>query len=763
MPRLPGLNYATPVTIDDLGHLETVYTDEFRNRTLAVAGNYQTGGGAFGIVAELDPVNAAATTDPLYVERNANDEMTINVYPGVCFTESGMRVELTVAAEQLDMARTTVGQQNVVYVEHLVVADDDTITKTRYNTSEARRTRIADETNTDPIVQTVLQIVSITDWQNDTLYPPDRRANIVMLAISSVVAADNPAGKRVSIDLTRTNVTANRPWFSPVDIQHRSEIGTGSTDTPHRLGLNDLSQGDLTLYDQLLNYGMVVGRDRDVPGVPGSLCLETLTPAVVQTDTAGTVTGTAGQKYVELTRFPIRLVGAYSLANPTNEILVEMLPRSNILLFHGDDLMPTGGMRLLYTTVQAGEPLIDSLVNDELHVRQPNAASELLLSGGKGHTLIQPRFLDQFANERARISLGTAPAIPKRYTVYVDADGAVQSTPQHILCATRLEDLGTSVFQFETTMLGNARLRVGLQNTTLVAATSVQLRLTGTDTSGSVTEDVTFTFSNYTDPTVGECFETQTNWLVTDTVFATATSIQVIARTSDGANTAVCVMADLDPMQTEALRDVCPIATVMWDGARICRVQDARPVGSRLEVPSRTTPVRIATQALVSTFAIIGKTYTAELLSEDLRDPYWFRLDNPLRFWKFHDGLESTTLPTQPGVESSSLGLEQDRYVSRAVRLIDGTGRSVHVTLYGHDAQRDLLDLSGGDGIVPNVEYRWAVAATPDSWESWAVASPMSDAGGANFQISITDDTAFKFQLRVKGSVTGISAVQFVP
>lgn len=759
-PRLPGLNYGTPLTIDDLGHLETIYTDEFRNRTLAAIGDYRTAGAAYGIVAAADPVNAAASTDPLYVVRNVNDEMTVDVYPGACFTQSGMRVALTEQVVQFEMARTTVGSQNVLYVEHVVIPDPDTITKTRYNTNESRRTRIADETSTDPSAQTVLQVASITDWQNDTTYTPDRRANIVVLAIVSVVAADNTAGQRVSVDLSRTNVTVNRPWFSPVDIAHRSFVGTGSTDVPHNLGLNDLSQGDLTLYDQLVNYGMVMGRDRDVPGVPGALCFETITPARLKTDTDGSVTGTLSQLYVELTRFPVRLLGAYSLPNPDNELLVQLLPRSNLLLFSQSDVLPASGARVLYSTVQAAEPLPDSLINDELQVRQPSTASELVVSGGRGHSIIQPRFLDQFANERARISLGTAPAIPKQYWVHVDADGALLSTPQHILCATKLDDLGTSVFQFETTMLGAGRLRIGLQSVDLVASTSVLLRLTGTDNSGNtVTEDINFTFSNYTAPTVGSCQEASTNWIVTNTVFTGATSLQVLDRTSDGPNTAVCVMADLDPMQTEVLRDACPVAQVMWDGARICRIRDARAVSSRLEVPSRTTPVQLASQALLASFAASNSTSTIELLSDDLRDPHWFRIDDPLRFWKFSDGLESTALPLQPGVESATLGLQQDRYVTRALRLLAGADRSVQVTLFGHDAQRYILN--GADGIEPNLEYRWATTATPETWTSWTPASPSPGANGANFTVAITDDTAFKFQLRLKGSVVGVAALQF--
>jgi hypothetical protein len=749
------------LTIDDLEYLETIYTEEFRNRTLATLGSYRVGGASYGIESASDPIDATDSSAPFFVEQNQNDPMRIDVYPGDSLSQSGMRVRLASAALSVELARTTVGSQNVVTIEYVVVDDTDTITRTRYNTSEARRTRVADETNPDPLVQTVLSVVSLTDWQSDTLYPPDRRANTVPIAYCTVVAADNQAGQEVAVDLSRVALPANRPWFSPVDIQHRTWVGTGSTDTPHQLGLNDLSQGTLSLYDQLVNHGIIVGRDRDAPGVPGSLCFETLTPARLETDQTGQVTGTLSQQFIRLVRFPVRLLGCYSLPDPVNELAVELMPHSNILLFHQDDTIPASGARLLYSTVDAAEPLTDSLVNDELLVRQPDTDSELVVAGGRAHQEILPKTIDQFSNSRATISLGAAPAIPKRYRVVIDQDGRLLQTPQHLVCAVRLDDLGTGLFTFESAMLGAARIRVGLQNVNLNASTSVTLRITGTDNTGnSVSEDLTFDFSNYTVPVVGQCVETATNFRVTGTVFTTAQTLAVVNRVADGPATAVCVYADLDPMSSDGIRDACPVADLMWDGARICRIQDVRRISTRLELPSRTTPVELAGQAVLAGLAALSSTGTEELLADDLRDPHWFRLSDPLRYWKFHDGLRSDSLPAGPLVESSGQGTEQDRYLSRAVRLRPGSGRSVLVWLFGHDARRYLLN--GIDGLMPNLEYRWSATGSPTSWIDWAVAPQVSDANGAAFRIPIADDTAFKFQLRLKGSVVGIVAIQYI-
>ena len=46
-----------------------------------------------------------------------------------------------------------------------------------------------------------------------------------------------------------------------VDIYHRSQIGSGlvSSTNPHGTGLNDLSVGNITFYQQLLNHGLRSG------------------------------------------------------------------------------------------------------------------------------------------------------------------------------------------------------------------------------------------------------------------------------------------------------------------------------------------------------------------------------------------------------------------------------------------------------------------------------------------------------------------------
>lgn len=753
MPKLPGLNYGAPLGVSDLEHLEGVYTDEFIRRTLAVIASYRTAGGAHGVLAENDPTGASASTDPLFVARNTVDGMRVDVSAGSVITPSGMVAYLNAAVSSVEMVNQAVGQTNVVFLEYAVVEDDDTRVKNRFNVDAAKRNVRTNDTEADPLLPRTLGVASLQDFQDVNLFPPERIADLVPLAYVSITSTTTSPFKQVTVDLSRTTYTTNRPWFSPVDIEHRSQRGTGASTVPHALGLNDLSQGSLTLYSQLVSGGMVVGRDLDAPGVPGSLCLEIVTPARLEVDTTGSVTGAVSQNYVTLTRFPVRLLGAYSLADPDNEIAVELMPHSNILLIHEDDAIPSGGFRLQYSTVQGGEPLSGSLINDEVQFRQPTT-NELVISGGQGHTELTPNFTDEFSNQRAQISLGTAAAIPKRYRIFADASGSLLHTPQHLLCATRLDDIGTSVFAFASSMLGVGRLRVGLQDVVLNASTEVTIRLTGTDNQGAtVTEDVTFDFSNYETPALGQCVENPKNFQITGTAFVSAISLQVLTRTADGPNTAVCVYAEVNPLQTEALRDACPLAEVFWDGSGICRIQDIRPISVRVEQPTRTPMMKAAGQAALA--AHPGNSGLTELISEDLRDPFKLKLLDPARLFKLNDGLRSESLPAGIGIESGGAGLDEDIYTTQALRVLPGSAKRVRVTLLGQDVQRDLL--VGNDGILPNVEYRSSATTGPATWTAWTALTAIPDNNGAAYEFGLAADV-FKVQLRVKGSVTGLLA-----
>lgn len=757
--KLPGLNYNTPITIDDLEHLERTYTEEFAGRTLAIIGAYRAAGASFGIFAADDPSLAGDVDAPLFVEENDGDPLTVDVYPGMALTESGMLIHLLAKVTAVAMVHTEVGQQNVVFLEYAVMPDPDTVVRTRFTGSESRQLIRTPDYNADPGEPSTLRVASMTDWQNSLLFPPDRKRNIVPVAFITISTSTNSLGREVAVDLSNTTLTVNRPWFSPVDIEHRSNVGTGSSSVPHNLGLNDLAQGSLTLYQQFLPHGVVLGRDHDAPGVPGDVAYEIVTPSRVETDTDGSVTGAVSQRYVQLTRYPTRLLGAYGIDDPTNEMLVDLLPHTNLLTIHSAEGLPVNGFRVQYSVVDAGEPLPSSLINNEVHFRQPISTREMVIAAGKGVTQLSPKFTDSFSNIRAKVEIGGAPAIPKNFQFVANEDGEIVQIPQNLLCSTKLDDIGEAVFNIETTMLGAAKIRLGLFNATLTASTVVSVRLTGIDTTGqSVTEDLRFDISNYELPVVPSNEENSKNWQISETVFATLTSIIILDRIADGPQAAICVMADLDPLIADAIRDACPLAEAFWNGEAIARVRDVRPVVVSLAPPTNTNPVKLVGQAVMAAFAAQNAVDIREVLSEDMRDPRRLKLSDPLRFDKFRDGLESTILPEQPEDEAAAQGLDQDIYVSQALRLAPGV-LQLHIALLGNDANRNRM--MDNDGIAPHLEYRYAQTTDSDNWSPWNALTPRAAANGTNYLLRLSVPDVFKLQLRVKGSVIGLIATQF--
>ena len=92
-----------------------------------------------------------------------------------------------------------------------------------------------------------------------------------VLSNSICLAVIKYASDSLTLDLTTSQYSFNRPWFSLCDIAHRTLLGTGSSDVPHSIGLNDLSSRNLTLYDQLTTRGLIVSKDYGIAGIPGTL------------------------------------------------------------------------------------------------------------------------------------------------------------------------------------------------------------------------------------------------------------------------------------------------------------------------------------------------------------------------------------------------------------------------------------------------------------------------------------------------------------
>jgi hypothetical protein len=275
--NLEGLNYDSKLSIDDLTFDSNAREQQILDRTTIIFGGATSEGPGilptpqYGIIDTINPTNIVAsdTSRPLVITADTNLPLTIDIAVGTAVAPNGCICTVPAAIQSLPLVRTLTGDVIVVFAQNQII-DSPPNRITRYGVLEPVR-----RTQNPQIIYSDL----LSNFTNSVLYPPSVIANIVSLAVITVVL--NQSGQQeLQIDLSAATYTFNRPWYSPVDIQHRSYLGSGvSTPTNiHALSFNDLSSGNLTLYEELLVYGMIQSRDDAYKGLPGYACTETITP-----------------------------------------------------------------------------------------------------------------------------------------------------------------------------------------------------------------------------------------------------------------------------------------------------------------------------------------------------------------------------------------------------------------------------------------------------------------------------------------------------
>ena len=741
---LPGVNFETPVTINDLGfQFDTVFAGEQHTRLQLAMAGYSSTGAHYGIVDGTNPREVTSgSTRSFVVSAGANT--TVDVQAGVAVTKSGNIIIINDKVSSLVLANPVL--QNIpyiVYAEYSTIDDTTTNTLTRYNTVEARRRVFATTAQ-------VIKVSTLSDYQNPSVFTPDRLNDIVVLA---VVTNSTTAGSLV-IDLSNNTNSFNRPWFSPVDIEHRSLIGTGSSLVPHSLGLNDISQGNLTLYQQMLRHGIVISKDYDVPGCPGKLNLEVINTVRVLTDATGTHTGVVGQRYVNLTAYPLRILAARSRTNSNNDIAVSFIPNSNMLLIptliatsgseQSSETIPVDGFDLYYTASSAIEPPIAVLSNDQMQFGVPDPVTELYVTGGKAYNDLPSTVLN----------LGNAGPFPRNYTVFLDGTKQFLLAPQIIGCVKFIDTsvangIGTSVQTPEFSMFGNARVTVGLNDISLippaiVAGFSVTVQIIGKDATGSsITESLTFVQADYAPMTVPVLnggfganiaatpqyisnppllFKTTTN------VFSSVTSWSVSAFLNMNPQTVVMVWADLKTPVTTSLNNILPVADIRWSGENIFRIRDIRPVDSSIQrsefVDRMLSDLNSSVGSIAVTSNILSDTTRCvPLVAEDFNHPHW--MDN-LRTQqsRFSDGLRSYFWPGPTGVPVLDVSGQPTQYAeyyyTRAIYLpITVNQDKVFVHLFADKYNQPT------ENAKNVVQYRLAAVSDPlaSTWSVWTDAT----------------------------------------
>ena len=478
--NLPGLNYDSRLNIDDLAFQSDETEKAILDRTTIAFGYRALSQPKYGIIDSIDPKNIVSeeTSRPLLVYASVINPININITTGSAVTSNGSIVINPTLIEDFSLARTVINDINVVFIENEII-DAPPKRKTRYNVDQYTR-RIQNPT--------VIKVALLTDYQNTILFPPTRKNNIIVIAIVTVVQNTSKLGLELQFDYTDSSYQFNRPWYSPVDIEHRSKLGSGTpTDKNiHGLAFNDLSSGNLTLYDQLLNIGSIQARDDLLKGIPGTPCYETIEASRILIDRLGILTsssrfGGIGAQYIQLANYPVFITSFYLESHKSIDIAWDHIPGTKLIVLPNPKTFTSTAI-INYNRVYSVEPP-SQIFSNNLTFGQPDVTKEQILTEGLAITSLTNQFIDFD---------GSGP-VPRNYILYLIGNGTLLKTPQPIQTPYLLDDLGTMITTIAATFYGPAKISIGLAGATAVSSMSIVIRLTGRDIDdNAIVEDITF-------------------------------------------------------------------------------------------------------------------------------------------------------------------------------------------------------------------------------------------------------------------------------
>lgn len=710
MGKLPGLTYTIHHSTDRLRRQQDYVEQEIIMTRKLMMGSSDIGlTAAYGVVAPTDPTaHTAGSTDPLAVSVNANNQLTIDVNPGVAVMQSGVWIQVHNIVRQIQLASTAVGVPNVVFLRYLLdvapVEQNDFLEFVSPYTL-----RVGDPIDSGYSVSTESVLIGVATVDTYTQYSDTILQDLTPLAIVTMqtVTSGGATVNQLSIDHTQASYIFNRPWFSPVDLQHRAMVGTGaaSNTNPHRTSANDLTVGDLSLFQLHLDHGMVVAKDKSIAKVPGYRCTTAVT-TILTDDATGTATGYANAMYFTLPYFPVRVGRVW--INSTNVTLGALhVPQTNRVVLPYDVIPANETVMVYYTRAEAAEPPLPGATT--FQIGGPTA-QELVVAGGAG-------IVNMGSTEE---TFADAYQFPMRYEMFVDVDGDVLKTPQVVYCHKRLDVIGTTDDISGITPYGPGRLIVGLMNASHVVTLDVQIRIYGKDTNGAtINELFTFNHGNWapigTLPTIPT--PTSTSLHFGTQMFASLDTLNVEVRTSDGPNSGVMVwMAQTPYSNYDKLADALHVATVDWDGLSLAHIYDKRPVAPTLR---DDTYAGSKLQTLMYTL-LAGGNQT--IFIDDFAAPRYHSLET-------EDELNenSAHYPTYQ-FSKQQAGLHgYYRSIGFPVNPLSGTMWSV--TMYGADRYVDawfvhrptLLSYEGG---VWTSYLMTAVPGVPNTWAATTATVP---------------------------------------
>lgn len=617
---LGGLDYDAALSSQDYRANRDLLEKELLKRFLLSTGYPPNAAPQTGIVDLLDPgqVSIADVTRPMLVRLSDLNAMHVQVNGGMAVTPSGALIDFS-GDSDFELTRVLANDINVLFVENELIAAGSNPVNAY---GEALYTR---EIQSPEVLRSAL----LADFNNQALFPVDRKKNIVVLAVCTVVATAD-SSLELQVDMGRALYSFVRPWFSIQDVQHRSMVGSGevTVQNPHGTTWNDMTvPGTVGLLQGLADTGITVSRDRQINKMAGAtFCTETIPLTRIKTDSFGLVTakskyGAVGSKYVELLTFPTRLGSIYESANPANSISGEVISGTNILVLGPQEIITTE-LKVEYNEARALVPPVQ-VASNLLVFKQPSD-QEVVVSGGL--------IIDQIPNNTVDLD-GSGP-YPRRYRIYLLSDKSLAALPQILAPSIRLDNVGTGLYEPPRSMIAPARIGIGLTKATNVAGMEIEIEVSGLDEDGTlITETVTISNANgYSDESVPSTnYDSANQVYLTTQVFASVQTIQVLTRSNDGPLSEIQVWAECEPGTATTLNDIMLITTVGWNGQGIARIEDSRIVSRGFFKPdyfqiqalgdTALTAARL-TSNLTSPALLTGTSL--HLMTEDFEDLHHF-------------------------------------------------------------------------------------------------------------------------------------------
>jgi len=595
--NLPQINFNSSPGYNSWEFLHQVYSSEFFLRSLI--------GSTPGIVDKsADPtVVPLNTSRPLFVSTNASNPLSLDITKGYAVTANYQLIIVDSNLSGIALPSLLANTTYVVALEYTLVPSEDRQVNHFGISTELRDERPSNtpygaQVGADSTLSQVVTIASLADFNNLSIFSQDRKNGLVVIAVVTVTVSSLNVPSLL-VDLTRNTYAYNRPWFSPVDIAHRTLIGSGvvTSNNPHAISIQDLSSSGFTLYEQLLSKGGVFAKDTAYYGYPGTFCTELISLNRYQMDATGEVTGDSslhldpitGRYFVVLAKVPVRMGSLYIQGTPWKPIPYYWRSGTRYLILGTleQPLDYASSLTVEYFSVSALMPPLESLTQgvQSFQVQAPLLGSEYVISGGLS--------LDALNNDTINLSSAVGP-IKKAYQVVCSADGILVTSPQNLVPVLSVPTLvSQGVVAINQAPLNGVGVtwQVGLTGAPSAPPTpalssnlNLQILINGVnDIGATVEETIIFYASQWAEQSPSLLVEEPLQFRTTVNKYQLINSVRILNTTAVPDNSGGGAILSMWANILEANQELANVASFFWDGLSARRVTDTRVIGTSLQ------------------------------------------------------------------------------------------------------------------------------------------------------------------------------------